>query len=108
MQSRRPLNDAGRSPRLAVVGQAITARRERGICGVVTYSALKRDYRRGIFGHGSGVRSVYCDAPGEMISESLAADADILRRRPCSTGRPPASSGGQIAAVLRPMAKPLA
>jgi gluconokinase len=43
------------------------------ICGVVTCSALKRQYRRRIIGNRSRVRLVYLEGPRELIAARLAA-----------------------------------
>ncbi|MFZ3234804.1 MAG: gluconokinase [Stellaceae bacterium] len=125
MQSGRPLNDADRAPWLAAVAQAIDAWRAHGTCGVLTCSALKRDYRRRIIGDRPGVRLVYLDGSRELIGERLAArrghfmppsllDSQLaLLEAPgrdedpitVSVDRPVDCIVGQIAAVLRPMAK---
>ncbi len=73
MQSGHPLTDADRVPWLAAIGQAIDAWQAEGVCGVVTCSALKRDYRRRIIGDRAGVRLVYLEGSRELIAERLAA-----------------------------------
>ncbi len=73
MQSGHPLTDDDRAPWLAAIAAAIDAWRARHACGVVTCSALKRDYRRRIIGDRSGVRLVYLDGSRELIAERLAA-----------------------------------
>lgn len=73
MQSGHPLTDADRAPWLAAVARAIDAWRGAGACGVITCSALKREYRRRIIGDRPSVRLVYLDGPRELIAERLAA-----------------------------------
>ena len=53
---REPLTDTDRAPWLAEIAGAIDAWRARNACGVITCSALKRDYRRRIVGGRAGVR----------------------------------------------------
>jgi carbohydrate kinase (thermoresistant glucokinase family) len=73
MQSGHPLTDADRAPWLAVVAEAIGAWQARSARGVMTCSALKRQYRRRIIGDRPGVRLVYLDGSHELIAERLAA-----------------------------------
>jgi gluconokinase len=73
MQSGLPLTDADRAPWLAAVARAIDTWGAAGRCGVITCSALKRDYRRRIIGDRPGVRLVYLDGARELIAERLAA-----------------------------------
>ena len=73
MQSGLPLTDADRAPWLAAIASAIDAWQGAGTCGVVTCSALKRDYRRRIVGDRPGVRLVYLDGSRELIAGRLAA-----------------------------------
>lgn len=73
MQSGSPLTDANRMPWLAAVAQAIDAWSSAGMRGVITCSALKRDYRRRIIGERTGVRLVYLRGSRELIAERLAA-----------------------------------
>ena len=54
MQSGQPLTDTDRAPWLAEIAGAIDAWRARNACGVITCSALKRDYRRRIVGDAPG------------------------------------------------------
>jgi gluconokinase len=44
-----------------------------GACGIITCSALKRDYRRRIIGDRPCVRLVYLDGSRELVAERLAA-----------------------------------
>ena len=124
MQSGHPLTDADRAPWLAAIGQAIDAWQAEGACGVVTCSALKRDYRRRIIGDRAG-------CPPRLPRRIARADRRTPRRparafhagRACSTASsPPLEPPGpdenpitvsidqpvdriveQIAAVLRPI-----
>jgi gluconokinase len=73
MQSGSPLTDADRMPWLAAVAQAVDAWRSAGVRGVITCSALKRDYRRRIVGERTGVRLVYLQGSRELIAKRLAA-----------------------------------
>ncbi len=73
MQSGHPLTDADRAPWLAAIAGAIDAWQARDACGVMTCSALKREYRRRIIGDRPGVRLVYLDGSRELIAERLAA-----------------------------------
>jgi gluconokinase len=73
MQSGHPLTDADRAPWLAAIAGVIDRWQARGICGVVTCSALKRQYRRRIIGNRSRVRLVYLDGPRDLIAARLAA-----------------------------------
>lgn len=73
MQSGHPLTDADRMPWLAAIAQAIDVWRAAGSRGVITCSALKRDYRRRIIGGQADVRLVYLDGSRELIGERLAA-----------------------------------
>ena len=73
MQTGHPLTDADRAPWLGAIAQAIDAWQARSAPGVITCSALKRDYRRRIIGDRSGVRLVYFDGSRELIAERLAA-----------------------------------
>jgi gluconokinase len=73
MQSGHPLTDADRAPWLAAIAQAIDAWQARNARGVITCSALKRDYRRRIIGDRAGVRLVYLDGSRRLIARRLAA-----------------------------------
>jgi gluconokinase len=73
MQSGHPLTDADRVPWLAAIAGVIDLWQARGVCGVITCSALKRRYRRDIIGDRPWVRLVYLDGPRELIAGRLAA-----------------------------------
>lgn len=73
MQSGQPLTDTDRAPWLAEIAGAIDAWRARNACGVITCSALKRDYRRRIVGGRAGVRLIYLVGWHELIAARLAA-----------------------------------
>lgn len=73
MQSGQPLTDTDRAPWLDAIAAAIDAWRARGACGVITCSALKRQYRRRIIGQRRGVRLVYLDGSRRLIAARLAA-----------------------------------
>ncbi len=59
MASGQPLDDADRAPWLAIIAQWVEARLAAGQNGIVTCSALKRDYRRQIGNGKPGVQFVY-------------------------------------------------
>jgi gluconokinase len=71
MQSGQPLTDADRAPWLAAIARVIDDWLARGIRGVVTCSALKRDYRRRIGAGRAGVRLVYLDGPRGLIAARI-------------------------------------
>jgi carbohydrate kinase (thermoresistant glucokinase family) len=73
MQSGHPLTDSDRAPWLAAVAEVIDVWQARGICGVITCSALKRQYRRRIIGDRPQVRLVYLDGSRELVAGRLAA-----------------------------------
>ncbi len=73
MQSGHPLTDADRAPWLAAIAGAIDAWQARNARGVMTCSALKREYRRRIIGDRPGVRLVYLNGSRELIAARLAA-----------------------------------
>jgi gluconokinase len=73
MQSGHPLTDCDRAPWLAAIAGVIDLWQARGICGVVSCSALKRQYRRRIIGDRPGVCLVYLRGSRELIAERLAA-----------------------------------
>jgi gluconokinase len=126
MQSGRPLTDADREPWLAAVARAVDAWRIAGACGVVTCSALKRDYRRRIIGDRAGVHLVYLDGSRELIAERLAVrqghfmpanllDSQFAALEPPGPDESPITIAidqpvdrivRQIAAALRPKAAP--
>ena len=73
MTSGRALTDADRLPWLAAIAEVIDRWRSRGEHGVITCSALKRQYRRQIIGDRREVRLVYLDGSRELIAQRLAA-----------------------------------
>jgi gluconokinase len=73
MRSGHPLTDTDRAPWLDAIAQAIDDLRARGTRGIVTCSALKRDYRRRIIGERPAIRLVFLDGPRELIAKRLAA-----------------------------------
>ncbi len=73
MQSGQPLTDTDRAPWLDAVAGAIDAWRARDASGVITCSALKRDYRHRIIGEGVGVRLIYLAGSRALIAARLAA-----------------------------------
>jgi carbohydrate kinase (thermoresistant glucokinase family) len=72
MRAGIPLDDEDRAPWLRAVASTIDRWRERGEAGVVTCSALKREYRDVIIGNRPGVRLVYLTAAPALIAERLA------------------------------------
>ncbi len=73
MASGHPLTDADRGPWLAAIARAIDGWLARGAHGVVTCSALKRDYRRRIIGERRGVRLVFLNGSRELIATRMTA-----------------------------------
>jgi gluconokinase len=69
------LADEDRWPWLAAIAQWIDERRAAGEAGIVSCSALKRDYRRRLIGERDGVRLVYLKGSKDLIA------ARISRRR---------------------------
>jgi gluconokinase len=126
MQSGQPLSDADRTPWLVAIARAIDDWRASGACGIVTCSALKRDYRRRIIGSRPNVRLVYLDGSRELIAKRLAArrghfmpasllDSQFAALEPPGPDENPITVAidqpvdrivGQIVAVLRPEAEP--
>lgn len=76
MKSGQPLTDCDRAPWLAAVAEVIDGWRDRGECGVITCSALKREYRRQIVGDRCDVRLVYLEGTQRLIAERLASRKD--------------------------------
>jgi carbohydrate kinase (thermoresistant glucokinase family) len=72
MRSGHPLTDADRAPWLTAVAGTIDLWRARGASGVITCSALKREYRRQIIGDRRGVRLIYLDGSRAQIADRLA------------------------------------
>jgi len=73
MRHGTPLTDADRLPWLLRIAAAIDAWRVQGQSGVVTCSALKRQYRAILVGERSGVRLVYLEGSPDVIRERLAS-----------------------------------
>lgn len=73
MAAGTPLSDADRRPWLAAVADWIDGRRRAGGHGLITCSALKRDYRRVIVGDRPDVRLVYLRGDRDTIARRLAA-----------------------------------
>jgi carbohydrate kinase (thermoresistant glucokinase family) len=73
MQSGRPLTDADRAPWLAAIARGIDRWQACGARGIVTCSALKRDYRRQIIDQRAGVRLVFLDGSRELIARRIGA-----------------------------------
>jgi carbohydrate kinase (thermoresistant glucokinase family) len=73
MQSGQPLTDCDRAPWLDSVAKVIDDWRDRGECGVITCSALRRNYRKRIVGDRSDVRLVYLDGSWQLIAQRLGA-----------------------------------
>jgi carbohydrate kinase (thermoresistant glucokinase family) len=70
MRVATPLTDVDRAPWLAAVARWIDGWRRAGVSGVITCSALKRAYRRGLAHGRPEVRFVY-----------LTGDASLLEKR---------------------------
>lgn len=73
MKRGEPLTDADRAPWLATIAETIDHWRRRGERGVITCSALKRNYRRQIIGDRRDVRLIYLEGSRELIARRLAA-----------------------------------
>ncbi len=76
MRSGQPLTDTDRAPWLAAIAEVIDGWITSGECGVITCSALKRDYRGQIVGDRGEVRLVYLEGSRELIAERLATRQD--------------------------------
>jgi gluconokinase len=72
MRAGHPLDDRDRAPWLAAVAARIDAWRERGEAGVITCSALKRQYREIVIGNRQDVRLVYLCGSRSLLAERLA------------------------------------
>jgi carbohydrate kinase (thermoresistant glucokinase family) len=72
MRSGRPLTDTDRAPWLAAIAEVVDGWIGCGECGVITCSALKRQYRGQIIGDRREVRLVYLEGSRELIAERLA------------------------------------
>jgi len=73
MRAGHPLDDEDRAPWLAAVAACIDEWRRQGEAGVITCSALKRQYRDVIIGRRTGVRLIYLEGSRELLAERLAA-----------------------------------
>jgi gluconokinase len=73
MHSGIPLTDEDRKPWLRAIAAWIDHTREQHEHGVITCSALKREYRRIIIGDRSDVRLVYLKGERSLIAKRLAA-----------------------------------
>src|SRR5215207_6301075 len=73
MRAGHPLDDEDRAPWLAAVAACIDEWRRQGEAGVITCSALKRQYRDVIIGRRTGVRLIYLAGSGELLAGRLAA-----------------------------------
>ena len=67
-----PLTDEDRKPWLRAIAEWIDHWRERHEHGVITCSALKREYRRTIIGDRSDVRLVYLKGSEPLIARRMA------------------------------------
>jgi len=72
MRAGHPLNDEDRAPWLAAVAARIDEWRGQGKAGIVTCSALKRQYREFIIGDRPDVGLVYLHGSRELLAERLA------------------------------------
>lgn len=73
MRDGHPLDDEDRAPWLAAIARRIDDWRENGHSGVITCSALKRQYREIIVGSRPEVRLVFLHGTRELLRERLAA-----------------------------------
>jgi gluconokinase len=71
-----PLDDADRAPWLEAIARWIDGQLATGASGIVSCSALKRDYRRVIVGAREGVRLVYLVGSKELIAGRMRARRD--------------------------------
>lgn len=74
MSAGEPLTDADRGPWLQATRAWIDSELERGSCGVITCSALKRRYREML--RRAGVRFIYLEVPREELKRRLANRSD--------------------------------
>jgi len=89
-----PLTDADRSPWLAAVAAWVDARRADGTGGVVSCSALKREYRRVLVGDRPDVRLVYLEGDEKLFAARLVARTDHFM--------PASLLGSQLATLEEP------
>lgn len=73
MSRGEPLDDEDRRPWLAAIAGWIDERLQAGASGIVSCSALKRDYRQRIIGARESVRLVHLAGSADLIGERLAA-----------------------------------
>ncbi len=73
MKAGVPLDDADRAPWLDAIAAWIADRLRAGTGGVVTCSALRRDYRDRLRGAGAGVILVYLKGSKAVIGKRVAA-----------------------------------
>jgi carbohydrate kinase (thermoresistant glucokinase family) len=73
MRAGHPLDDGDRWPWLALIADWIDAWRAAGSCGVITCSALKRNYRAFLTKGRGEVRIVYLHGDMALIAKRLAA-----------------------------------
>jgi len=73
MHAGHPLDDEDRAPWLAAVAACIDGWRRQGEAGVITCSALKRQYRDVIIGPRTGVQLIYLEGSRELLAGRLAA-----------------------------------
>lgn len=72
MKAGRPLTDEDRAPWLTAVAEWIDVWRHAAVSGVITCSALKRDYRRALGEGRPEVRFVYLKGEAALLSQRLA------------------------------------
>lgn len=68
-----PLTDADRAPWLGAIARWIDERRAAADPGIVSCSALRRDYRRRIIGERDRVSLVYLEGSKELIARRMLA-----------------------------------
>lgn len=73
MAAGTPLSDADRWPWLTAIAAVIDGWRAAGVSGIVTCSALKRDYRQVLVGDRADVRLVYLAGSKALIAGRMAA-----------------------------------
>jgi carbohydrate kinase (thermoresistant glucokinase family) len=72
MKTATPLTDVDRAPWLAALARWIDGWRRAGVSGVITCSALKRAYRRGLAQGRPEVRFVYLSGDAPLLEKRLA------------------------------------
>ncbi len=102
------LDDADRAPWLVAIAQWIDARLATGEPGIVSCSALKRDYRDRIIGERRGVRLVYLKGDKNLIAQRLQArrhhfmPASLLASQLAVLEEPGADERPVVVSVARP------